>query len=152
MLTSMNARIRGDLDHIEARVEWRFIAFDMDWLLDFLGCIFDGGDHRSVILGIVQRWHEDAEGDRRAVQPSRRCAHGPKISFIGIWVVWSVSCHFKSGASSSLAGSIFFKWSRCLKGFAAVAQQGFLGGKGRMGRMGVHRQDMRILHFGQIRQ
>ncbi len=56
-----HARIGRHLDHLDARVERRCVAFDVHLQLQLFGGCLDRGDQVEIILDLLDRRHEDAQ-------------------------------------------------------------------------------------------
>ena len=54
-------RIGRDADHVQARVIWWPVPFDMHGQAQFGGSLFGGGDEFKVILNLFHRRHEHAQ-------------------------------------------------------------------------------------------
>ncbi len=72
-----HARIGRHLDDVEARIDGRRIALDVDGEARRLRRLLDRGDERRVVLGVSERRHEHAEMSVARLDRHRR-AHRPE--------------------------------------------------------------------------
>src|SRR6516164_7737443 len=99
-LAPIGRRVDIDLDHagiwrdaeaLQAGVAARRrITFDEDRLTELLGGVLDRRDELEIVLGALDRWHENVEmavarleGDGGAHDPRRRRTHGGAVAIVG---------------------------------------------------------------------
>ena len=84
-----HAGVRRDADHVEARIDRRGVALDLDRQADLLGRGLRRGDELEIVLELLDRRHEDAEPpvarfDRqRGADHRRRCRRASARSVPG---------------------------------------------------------------------